>query len=364
MHWGYPARKTAKDFFDAIKARCCPGNCFQKLKVVCDLLGVLIENGAGHPQPNTTLILTLCRTFAMFKKLGVDTNELEGLLAQAVCHAPPDLGQVVFNQLVTAAILAKGNKKPFSTFIGQVIMNALQKNTDSNQRSSPFIYCVSEPLTPTIHLPRPHSPFLSRSFMQAEDVHRPPEHLVDRFGGSCFHCGRTGHWELTAHILGVLLTQTHGLLLLGPCVQYARGCLSAIPTLYQQERVSQVLFVKRNTSDRVLIDTGESIHMSGSHCFATDIQDIPPFCIFFADSNSSVAISQTTTFKLPVKNSFVIICDIPFTQKILGTILSVGRLCRAGVIPFFNGLSLSLLVTTTFVKDCWWMDVVRGGRPI
>ncbi|MBW0501141.1 hypothetical protein O181_040856 [Austropuccinia psidii MF-1] len=97
-----PARTSSKDSFDAIKARCCPGNRFQKLKVVRDSLGVLIENGTGHPQSNTTNILTLCRAFAMFKKLGVDADELEGLLAQAACHAPPNVGQVSFNQLVTA----------------------------------------------------------------------------------------------------------------------------------------------------------------------------------------------------------------------------------------------------------------------
>ncbi|MBW0528880.1 hypothetical protein O181_068595 [Austropuccinia psidii MF-1] len=103
-----------------------------------------------------------------------------------------------------------------------------------------------------------------------------------------------------------------------------------------------------------------------------NIQDIPPFRIFFADSNSSMTISQMTTLKILVNNSFVVICDIPFSKKILGTILSVGRLCRAGVIPLFNGLSLSLLVsnvlvTTTFVNDCWWMDVVHGeetNRPV
>ncbi|MBW0541366.1 hypothetical protein O181_081081 [Austropuccinia psidii MF-1] len=28
--------------------------------------------------------------------------------------------------------------------------------------------------------------------------------------------------------------------------------------------------------------------------------------------------------------------------------------------PLFNGLSLSLLVTTTFANDCWWLDIVPG----
>ncbi|MBW0469389.1 hypothetical protein O181_009104 [Austropuccinia psidii MF-1] len=184
-----PARTTAKEFFDAIKNRCCPGNCFQKLRVVHNFLG------AGQPQPNTTIILSLRRTFAMFKKLGVDANELEGLLAQAACHAPPKFGQMAFDQLVTAAILAKGDEKPLSIFFGQVIMNASQKNTDSDHHPSPFIYRVSEPMTPKPQPPHPRSPFLPKLFARTNDVRCPPEHLVDRFGGSCFHCGRTGHWR-------------------------------------------------------------------------------------------------------------------------------------------------------------------------
>ncbi|MBW0484411.1 hypothetical protein O181_024126 [Austropuccinia psidii MF-1] len=143
------ARTTAKEFFNSIKARCCPGNSFQKLKVVCDLLDVLVENGAGQPKPNTTLILTLCRTFTIFKKLGAEADELEGLLAQAAFHAPPNLGQVAFDQLVTVAILERGGKKPFLTFVGQVIMNALQKNSNSTWRSLPFIYCIFKPLEST-----------------------------------------------------------------------------------------------------------------------------------------------------------------------------------------------------------------------
>ncbi|MBW0497373.1 hypothetical protein O181_037088 [Austropuccinia psidii MF-1] len=54
-----PARGTAKEFFDSIKARCCPGNCFQKLQVVRDLLDLLVENGAGQHKPNSTIILSL-----------------------------------------------------------------------------------------------------------------------------------------------------------------------------------------------------------------------------------------------------------------------------------------------------------------
>ncbi|MBW0527978.1 hypothetical protein O181_067693 [Austropuccinia psidii MF-1] len=74
---------TAKEFFDAIKARCCPGNCFQKTQVVRELLDLLVENDSGQHKPNNTIILSLHKTFSIFKKLGVDTDKLDSLLAQA-----------------------------------------------------------------------------------------------------------------------------------------------------------------------------------------------------------------------------------------------------------------------------------------
>ncbi|MBW0575227.1 hypothetical protein O181_114942 [Austropuccinia psidii MF-1] len=104
-----------------VKEQCCPGNQFQKFKVVCDLLGTLIKNGSGTPRPNDMIVLTLQRSFALFKKLGIEAEDLEGLLAQLACHAPPTL-----DQLVTAAILLKGKEKPSSTFVGQVILNTSQ----------------------------------------------------------------------------------------------------------------------------------------------------------------------------------------------------------------------------------------------
>ncbi|MBW0521633.1 hypothetical protein O181_061348 [Austropuccinia psidii MF-1] len=120
----------AKDFFEAIKMHFCPGSRFQKLKVVRDLLHMLVENASSNQQSNTSIILSLCQTFAMLKKLGIEADELRGLLAQASCHAPTSLDQVAFNQLITTAILPKGDDKPFSTFVGQVILNSSQRMHD------------------------------------------------------------------------------------------------------------------------------------------------------------------------------------------------------------------------------------------
>ncbi|MBW0505801.1 hypothetical protein O181_045516 [Austropuccinia psidii MF-1] len=116
---------------------------------------------------------------------------------------------------------------------------------------------------------------------------------------------------------------------------------------YHRERVSQVQFVEQNADDKVLIDTGTSIHLSGSTRFATMM-----------------------TLKIPVQGGHIIICDMLFSKKILGTILSLGCLCRAGVMPLFSKLKLSLLVNhfvvaTTFVNNFWWLDIVQNkGRNV
>ncbi|MBW0584611.1 hypothetical protein O181_124326 [Austropuccinia psidii MF-1] len=220
------ARTSSKDFFDAIKARCFPSNRFQKLKVVCDLLGVLIENGAGHPQSNTTIILTLHRVFAIFKKLDVDADELDGLLAQAACHAPPNVGQVAFDQLVTEAILEKGDEKPLSTFIGQVIMNASQKNADSCQHPSLFVYRLSDPLTPAIQPPHPHSPFFPNHLINQAMCVVLLKILLTDLGGRAFTVDVRGTGELTARTPRGSPTQIHDHLLLDPPIQCTREHLS------------------------------------------------------------------------------------------------------------------------------------------
>ncbi|MBW0461356.1 hypothetical protein O181_001071 [Austropuccinia psidii MF-1] len=145
--------------------------------------------------------------------------------------------------------------------------------------------------------------------------------------------------------------------------------LLALGSQYQRERVSQVQFVEHHAADKVLTDSGASIHLSGSAKFATNLCAIHPFRIFFADLNSSIMITQMETLLIPVRGGLVIISDGAFSDKVLGTILSVGRLCRAGFFPLFSGLMLSLvvqnhLITTTFHNDCWWMNVKVRERTI
>ncbi|MBW0496778.1 hypothetical protein O181_036493 [Austropuccinia psidii MF-1] len=173
-----------------------------------------------------TALATLCQTFTIFKKLGVEADELEGLLAQAVCHAPQNLGQVAFNQLVTAVILEKGNKKPLSTFVGQVIINALQKSSKSTQRSSPFIYWVSEPLDSAALHSCLQSPHFSRPLTLTNDVRHPLNILLINLGGHAFTAAVQDTGKLTSHTPRGLQTQVCGPHCLGHLVRYAKGHLS------------------------------------------------------------------------------------------------------------------------------------------
>ncbi|MBW0500886.1 hypothetical protein O181_040601 [Austropuccinia psidii MF-1] len=329
-----PLRSTAKEFFEAIKTRCCPGNRFEKLRIVRDMLNMLVKNGSGAPRPNNTLVLSLRRTFAMFKKLGIKADELEGLLAQAACHAPATLDQMAFDQLVTTAILSKGNKKPNSTFVRQVILNASGKADKHTHQLSPFVYRLADPPTTPSHTRRQSSP------------------------------GPPPPWRHASDALASRLSCHQGFRQPRPKTLEERPPL-ALGSWYQRERVSQVQFLEHRAKDKVLIDSGASIHLSGSAKFATGLRLIHPFHIFFADWNSSITITKMATLKIPVKGNLVVISDVAFCDKVLGTILSVGRLSRAGVFPLFSGMVLSLvvrnhLVTTTFHNNCWWMNIPTG----
>ncbi|MBW0545559.1 hypothetical protein O181_085274 [Austropuccinia psidii MF-1] len=256
----------------------------------------------------------------------------QGLLAQSVCHAP-----VTLDQLVTTAILAKREEKPNSTFVGQVILNASTKTNEDNRQLSPFVYRIADlPANPT-HSHRPHSLGPSHPWHQTTDIR---------------------HWRTDC-------PNTKGVANPNPHQPRERPPLAS-GSRYQHERVSQVQFVEHHAADKVLIGSSASIHLSGSAKFATDLHAIHPFRIFFADSNSSITITQMATLKILVRGGLVIISNIAFSNKVLGTILSVGRLCRACVFPLFSGLMLSLvvcnhLITTTFHNNCWWMNVKVSG---
>ncbi|MBW0468288.1 hypothetical protein O181_008003 [Austropuccinia psidii MF-1] len=264
--------------------------------------------GTSLTQSKPTAALEIVLKNSVLFKLGVKANELKVLLAQAACHAPATL-----NQLVMAAILAKGDEKPTSTFVGKVILNASTKRNDGIQKGSPFVYCVTDPPMTLSLFNCLKSPNQKVPWPKAADIRQPPEHLADKFGAACFHCGRLSQHSPFNHPRPP----------------------SALGSHYQRDRVLQVQFAEHHSVDKVLIDSSASIHLSDSPKFATDLGHTHLFCIFFANSNSSITITQMVTLRIPVKGGNVVIHNVSYSDRVSGTILSMRRLCRAEVFPFF-----------------------------
>ncbi|MBW0464764.1 hypothetical protein O181_004479 [Austropuccinia psidii MF-1] len=156
------------------------------------------------PRPNNMLALLIRCTFAMFKKLGIEANELEGLLAQAAFHAPATL-----DQLVTMAILEKGEEKPNSTFVGQVFLNASTKAAKNTRQLSPFVYRVAYPPTTPIHSQRQHSPGPSHPWRQSSNIRQPPTIFSTNSGPSAFTVVDPGIVKQTARTLRGSQTTIH-----------------------------------------------------------------------------------------------------------------------------------------------------------
>ncbi|MBW0539434.1 hypothetical protein O181_079149, partial [Austropuccinia psidii MF-1] len=287
---------------------------------VNDSASVLDNRSAGENRAISHFInTTIPHDFALCLK--VEADGLKGLIAQAACHAPPTLDQVTFDQLVMAVILAKNDNKSLSTFVGQVILNASLKAEDFSRNLSPFVYHMADAaqIVPPLHTAAPSSSM----------VHQPPEHLVDKFREACFHCRQHGHWQVDC-------PQTNGVANLNPHPRSpspfpqskAHTPEPQSPLMsnsrFHPEWVSQVQFVECHATDKVLIDSGASIHLSGSYCFTSNLCSINPFKKNFTDSNSSITIAQMVTLKLPFKHGYIVIHDIAFSKQISGTMLSVG----------------------------------------
>ncbi|MBW0554243.1 hypothetical protein O181_093958, partial [Austropuccinia psidii MF-1] len=292
------------------------------------MLNMLVKNGSGAPRPSNMLVLSLRRTFAMFKKLGIEADELEGLLAQSLCHAPATLDQTAFNQLVTAAILSKGNEKPNSTFVRQVILNASAKADDHTRQLSPFVYRVADPPTMPTHTRRPPSPGPPLPWCQASDLRQPPNHLIDKFRAACFHCGRPGHWRADC-------PTTKG-------------------------------FSNPGRKHR------KSVHL-WPRALNTSVKGYP--------RSNSLSITPWIKFLLTAVRPYTCLGlrNLQATYASFMPAVSFSRIrthlslsprwralkSGAGVFPLFSGMVLSLvvrdhLVTTTFHNDCWWMNITAG----
>ncbi|MBW0479631.1 hypothetical protein O181_019346 [Austropuccinia psidii MF-1] len=162
---------------------------------------MLVGNCIDSPRPNLQIILFLRKTFAVLKRLKVDADELEGLLAQAVCHTPPSLSRASFDQLITASILATNVEKPSATAVGQMIIKETVKQDGRSRHTSPEAHCSAEfnPQAPSSSFPS--SALAITEFQVEPSVWKPPEHLIKRFGNTCYQCGKKGHWRADCQMI-------------------------------------------------------------------------------------------------------------------------------------------------------------------
>ncbi|MBW0492026.1 hypothetical protein O181_031741 [Austropuccinia psidii MF-1] len=140
-----------------------------------------------------------------------------------------------------------------------VIINASQQGSEQAWELSPFVYHLSDLPEAPIHYSRPFSPYNPRPSLSLGEVRRPPNHLVDKFCASCFHCGRAGHWcAYCPHTRGVANPNPRP-----PSPMPFRPMRPATPDCHSQqgpgmhyhiEHVSKVQFMEQDASHKVLID--------------------------------------------------------------------------------------------------------------
>ncbi|MBW0468730.1 hypothetical protein O181_008445 [Austropuccinia psidii MF-1] len=195
--------------------------------------------------------------------------------------------------------------------------------------SSPFINFFSDPHQPSPSAQKFQSP------LPNSEILRPPEHLLDKLSAECFYCREMGHWRADCPrrrrpSLGSRTATPQSFFPKTP--QFCPSTPSALKILQGfGGRISQVSFIKDNLSGKVLADSCASTHLTSNVNFITSMSYIAPFNILLADSTSMIKVSQIVNLKIPILGSWLSICD-PFSNKLLGTVLSLGQ--TAGKSPF------------------------------
>ncbi|MBW0466507.1 hypothetical protein O181_006222 [Austropuccinia psidii MF-1] len=344
--------------FRAIQARFSPGNCFQKLSLICDWSDILVASALDENSLISERITSWRKIFSLKKRLNIQDDELEGLFLQLTCSPPDSLNAASFDQLVLSTIIASSDPAPSAAFVAQVITNSAVKIERGGRYTSPIINCFSE----VQHTPSPTS--RPSSSFPVSETRRPPDHLLDKFGAQCFYCGELGHWRADCpkrhrSSSGSRPITPQGFRPKTP--DYRPSTPSAFRTSRNVgARVSQVSFIKENSSEKVLADSGASTHLTGATKFVTAWMNVPPFNIMLADSKTTITIHQIVNLKIPIPGGWLNISDVPFSSEILGTVLSLGLLVRTGVLPVFEGVSLFLYlrdvtIPTLFDNNVWWV---------
>ncbi|MBW0538590.1 hypothetical protein O181_078305, partial [Austropuccinia psidii MF-1] len=234
----------------AIRSCFSPGNRFQKLSMVREWSDLIILSALdGH--------------FPMAKKNFI--------------KAPTQIG---------STIIASGKENPSAAFVAQVLSNSITTIERNSRHPTPFINCFSEVTSFTA------SPTALRSLLAPppSEPRRPPDHLLERFGTSCHHCGEGGHWKADC----------------------PRRCSS----------------------------------FTGARKMRT----------------TTFLLTVVATMRIPVEGGVLMLTCVPFTTAISGTILSLGQLVKAGILPVFEGQNCFLylcdvVIPTFFKHNVWWLHV-------
>ncbi|MBW0486949.1 hypothetical protein O181_026664 [Austropuccinia psidii MF-1] len=307
--------------FHAIQARFSPASALDENSLISD-----------H-------ITSWCKIFSLKKRLNIQDDQLEGLFLQLTCSPPDSLNAASFDQLVSSTIIASSDPAPSAAFVAQVIINSAVKIERGGWYTSPIINRFSE-----VQQTPPATSLSSSSFPVSETC-RPPENLLDKFGAQCFYCGEVGHWRADfprrhCSSSGSRPITPQGFRPKTP--DYCPPTPSVLRTSRNAgARVSQVSFIRENSSEKVLADSGASTHLTGATKFVTDWMDVSLFKIMLADSKTTITISQIVNLKIPIPGGWLNISDVPFSNEISGTVLFLGQLVRMGVLPVFEGVSLS-----------------------
>ncbi|MBW0508740.1 hypothetical protein O181_048455 [Austropuccinia psidii MF-1] len=175
----------------AICSRFSLGNHFQKLSMVREWSDLIILSALDGHSPVNFRISQWQKKFSLKRQLKVTDDELEGLFLQITCSPPPSFNSNTFDQLVGSTIIASGKENPSAAFVAQVLSNSVTTIEHNFCHPTPFINCFSEVTSFTA------SPTVLRSLPAPppSEPRHPPDHLLERFGASCHHCGEGGHWK-------------------------------------------------------------------------------------------------------------------------------------------------------------------------
>ncbi|MBW0474765.1 hypothetical protein O181_014480 [Austropuccinia psidii MF-1] len=182
---------------------------------------------------------------------------------------------------------------------------------------------------------------------------RPPEHLFDKLGAQCFYCGELGHWKANCPRRHCSSSGSRPITPQGFHPKTPYFCpptpLALRTSRNVRARVSKVSFIKENSSEKVLADSCVSTHLTGATKFVTAWMDVVLPKIILADSKTTITVCQTMNLKIPVPGGWLNISDVPFSNEVSGTVLSLSQLVQTGILPVFKGVSLFLYLGDVIV---------------